>query len=102
MASKLSATYVKVVYGSVASSFTSVVSAQNRLVRVAIITNNTNQDIELSMDGASTFLYVKAYASVTLDLFSNQLDWHGLVYMKYSASAPSAGEVTFTYLVGLD
>lgn len=89
-------------HGSITNSYTTVGAALANNWRIFRITNNTNGDMLISLDGTTNNLFVPASSFVLYDLSTNSPNVNvtdGFVmqigsqfYVKYS-TAPTAGDI---------
>lgn len=89
-------------YAAITNSYTTIGTALTKNWRIFKITNNTNGDMLISLDGTTNNLFVPAGSFTLYDLATNaanvsESDWFVMAigsqyYIKYS-TAPTSGDV---------
>lgn len=92
----------EIAFGSIGSSFTPIGSALGTPCKLFFITNGTNQNIYISIDGQTDHLKLLPNSSQTADISTNRSEVTGddfliaegvFFYVKHEGTAPTSGSV---------
>ena len=96
-----------VAFGSITSGYVALGTPLGHLTRLIILTNNTDKDVLVSIDGVNDYLYLVAGTFKLLDVSTNRetacnfyLPLNTQFYVKY-ASAPSKGNFFIECMYGV-
>ena len=93
-------------YSSITTSYVLVGNPADPAVRIAIVTNFTNVNLNFSVDGIDDHFALGPSSTMTLDLVANKTQkgfYMGVrkaIYVKYRDIAPSSGFVMFSTIYG--
>lgn len=90
----------EVAAASITASYTAIGSATAHPIRLICITNSTNAEVYISIDGSTNHLRLAVNSFKLLDLTANEVNTGGLYiadnttfYVKRVSGAPSTGSV---------
>ena len=96
-----------VAFGSITGSYAALGVPFAHMVRVVILTNSTDKDVKISIDGVNDYLYLTAGTFKLLDISTNRetacnfyLPIGTQFYVKY-VSAPGSGNVFIETVYGV-
>lgn len=96
-----------VAFGSITSGYVALGTPLGHMTRLIILTNNTDKDVSVSIDGVNDFLYLVAGTFKLLDVSTNRetaCNWYLPIgmqfYVKY-VSAPSKGNFFIECMYGI-
>lgn len=89
----------RLAFGSVQATYSAfnATSVPGRSINM-IITNSLDKEVQLSFDGTTDFIWLPAGVGLNIDLATNDADFSGTVYLKYSSAAPTAGAIAIGFL----
>lgn len=96
-----------VAFGSITASYVALGTPFTHMVRMVILTNNTDKDVLVSIDGVNDFLYMVKGTFKLLDISTNRetaCNWYLPIgtqfYVKYVA-APGSGNFFIEAMYGI-
>lgn len=96
-------------FGSIGAAYMGVGTAFAHPIRLVHLTNNTNADLIISLDGINDHIFIPTKGFMLLDITANKTREQGWYiaegqrfYVKQDSGAPSSGGFYVTALYGSD